>query len=170
MTSVPSSGSIEWTAGNLFTYQHINCKVYWSKSSLPLTVIHSSHWYRTLIRCKHNTWHTLATTNRPVSCWLQYTTWHKHRASPHFSYLTVIKWHPWWLTDSKFLIPSKFMSWIVTVKKLNILCIYHMFTGPEALWIMMCTRDMNMLCHKLEVSTTDCNNNNFTLYKSCLTM
>jgi len=39
-----------------------------------------------------------------------------------------------------------------------------MFTGPDALWIMMCTRDLNILWHKLEVSSTNCNNNNFTQF------
>jgi len=28
------------------------------------------------------------------------------------------------------------------------------------------TRDLNIQCHKLEISTTNCNSNNFTMYKS----
>ena len=38
--------------------------------------------------------------------------------------------------------------------------------GPDPIWTAIHTTDLNIQCHKLEVSTTNCNKNNFTSYKS----
>jgi len=39
-------------------------------------------------------------------------------------------------------------------------------SGIWSISIEIRTRDLNIQCHKLEISATNCNNNNFTMYKS----